>query len=73
MVTLEYSVPVLFLLLDDGYNEVCLGERNICQGNPSSRFGSSPVQTMQSLSNRCSSGMVCDWVSEGFMNRASKT
>jgi len=39
VVIFMYLVHVIILVLDDTYNELCQGERDICQGNPSSRFG----------------------------------
>ena len=32
MVALRHSVPILFLQLDDTYNEIWLGKKEICQG-----------------------------------------
>ena len=49
VVALRYSVPIIFLLLDKTYIEICQGKRDICQGNIrncqgnlSSRFGRHP-------------------------------
>lgn len=42
VVIFMYLVHVIILVLDDTYNELCQGERDICQGNPSSRFGRHP-------------------------------
>ena len=33
MMTSRYLFPIIFLLLDDTYNEIFQGKRDICQGN----------------------------------------
>ena len=51
VVTFGYSIPILFLLLDDTHNEyvreIGMFVREMsgnCQGNPSSRFGRQPEE-----------------------------